>query len=109
MIHFVTVDLVDQVHAQGLGFTRQIFCFAHAPSAEDAEARVRAYLQKQQLPAIRKLHARKSVRQDAGSFTFPEQVIDLPAATLKAIYEQRGYPADWRKPGHASGLSPTPA
>lgn len=96
-IYFGTVDLHQQIHCQALGFTKQFYLYACAASEMDAESLMATWA-KANGCEVRKVVAQMAIQQDVRTYTFPEQIINLPAAVLEAEYDRREYPLSYRDP-----------
>src|SRR4051812_46716248 len=100
-IHFVTLGLSEQVHAQGLGFTSMLFAYVFAASSVEATEVARRFYEARKCKVSR-CSGREALHTDLSRFTFPEQIIDLPDEMLQLEYERRGYPTLFRVPGFRS-------
>lgn len=98
-IYFVSAFLSETIHAFGLGFTDFVNQYAYAASAEEAEQVTTAWLTSQGCKVRNaKCGTLAAVKQDANSYTFPHQIINLPQELLDPVYDRREYPAHWRDP-----------
>jgi hypothetical protein len=92
-IFFATVNLDEVIHAQALGFTSQFYEFVCANSAQEAEALVETWAKARGYKVKRvSVGDCASVQQDVNTYTFPEQIINMPQAILDAVFARRGYP-----------------
>lgn len=91
MIHFVTIHLHEQVHAQALGFTKTLYMYGWGKDPAEAGRNVMAYCQASDLKPDRISSAILSHEQDLGRFTFPEQIYGLPAAVGRLTLSRRSY------------------
>ena len=98
MIYFVTLVLSKQVHVQALGFTKMLYCYAYASSEEQANQLAALWYQQQGCAVVR-ASCSLAGRPTLSSFTFPEQIVDLPEDQLIAEFDRRGYPDSLRSPG----------
>ena len=78
MIHLITIDLQEQVHAQALGLTKTLHLYGWGRDATEAGRNVMAYCLGANLSPKRISGAIRSQKQDFDSFTFPEQIYGLP-------------------------------
>lgn len=97
-IWFVTVNLAEQVHAQALGFTKQIYLFACSPEAHSAAFICKRWAESKGMKPyeVETKHCLLAVSQDVATYTFPEQIINLPKEVLYAEYDRRKYPESFR-------------
>lgn len=99
IIWFVSINTVELVHAQGLGFTKQYYTYAFAATAAEAAELCKQWYEVKRgikcLP-IKEAACKPASQQDLGSYTFPNQIINIPEAMLTEIYDRRGYPASLR-------------
>lgn len=93
-IFFVTVYLLETVHAIGLGFTRMIFCNVCAKDAEEA-SRVAIAYRKSQGCVVDKADARYAVNQDVRRY-IASGIINLPRDIVVAEYDRKQMPAAYR-------------
>lgn len=91
MIHFITVGLVSQVHAQALGFTSTVYLFVWAVSSEAAKRLATHYLEGSGIAVRKVLSAALAVQQSPARYTFPEQIHGLPATHLSEALRGRQY------------------
>ncbi len=94
MIHFMTVYLDRQVHAQALGFTSLVFMYSWGETIEEAEAHVKAYLKGIGVGVRRLCGTAHAVKQSPRSYCFPEQICGLPNELAVEAIRAAGYPAD---------------
>ncbi|NHR04439.1 hypothetical protein HA052_04440 [Chromobacterium haemolyticum] len=99
-IWFVTVNLEEQVHVQALGFTKQIYLFACSQDAHGAAVVSTRWAESQ---GMKPFHVDVkdcllAVSQDVSTYTFPEQIINLPSEVLFAEFDRRKYPESLRVP-----------
>lgn len=104
MIYFVTIVFSQSVHAVGYGFTRTFHAYAWAQSPEDATSRATAHYESKTGVAVERAEAREALQQDIGTYTFPNQIIDVPREAVEAIWDHRKYSAELRTELFRSGL-----
>lgn len=81
IVFFLTIQIVEQVYVQPLGFTRMFFKFAYAQSEEAALALGERFCQAQSL-TVRRITLSRSLQQSLDLYLFPEQILrDRPLAT----------------------------
>lgn len=97
-IYFGTIDLNKTIHCQALGFTKQFYLYACAASQSEAEKLMETWATVKGCD-VRKVVAKMLTQQDVRTYTFPEQIINLPASLLEAEYQRRDYPSSYRSPG----------
>lgn len=79
-IYFVTVRLGVDVHVQALGFTKSVFEFAYADTAEAAQSLARQHYAKRKLP-VEMVAASYAIQQDPAQYMHPEKILrDRPFA-----------------------------
>lgn len=96
-IYFTCERLVNEVHVQGLGFTRNTYGYAYAQTPEEAEALMTLHRQHKGC-TVRKVEARLAKEQDIRRYTFLEQIVNLPVEIAMAEYVRRDYPEAWHTP-----------
>ena len=99
IIWFVSVNTVGLIHAQGLGYTKQFYAYAFAASAAEAAKLCKQWYEEKrgiQCLPIKEAACKPASQQKLASYTFPNQIINIPEAMLTEIYDQRGYPPSWR-------------
>lgn len=96
-IFFGTVDLHETIHCQALGFTKQFYLYACAESQSEAEKLMATWATSKGCK-VRKVGALVASQQNVCRYTFPEQIINLPAEVLEAEYDRRDYPLNYRDP-----------
>lgn len=94
MIHFVTVNLEQEVHAQALGFTKTVYLYGYG-SSDEAVDHVTAYLASQHLRVRKIASASKAVEQDPRRYTFPEQICGLPEDLALEAIRHKALPDGW--------------
>jgi hypothetical protein len=82
-IYCVDVRLTKQVHAQALGFTKNLYLYAWGGSASEAQETVRAYLLGNDVEVDGFNGTRPAHQQDAAKYTFPEQIHGLPTEVAR--------------------------
>jgi len=97
-IYFATVDLNEQVHMQALGFTSQFYKYVWAETSSQAEEAVALWAANQGCN-VRRVRAQSAVKQGVQTYTFPEQILNLPKEALLAEYDRREYPDALRAEG----------
>ena len=97
-IFYVDVYLNTEIHAQALGFTKNFMAYAYAKTPEEAEAVVTKWAKHRQMD-VKKVRAAPAVNQNPSTYTFPHQIINLPADILAKEYDRRNYPDCYRDPG----------
>lgn len=102
-IYFVDTRLGEEVHAQALGFTRNVMNYVYAADQGTAEQLATKWYQGKGI-AVEKSRARTAVIQDLSTYTFPHQIINLPEVDLAREYERRQYPEHFRDPGFRVSL-----
>lgn len=81
IVFFLTIQIVEQVYVQPLGFTRMFFKFAYAQSQEAALALGERFCQAHSL-TVRRITLSRSLQQSLDLYLFPEQILrDRPLAT----------------------------
>jgi hypothetical protein len=84
VIYFATVRFSEDVHAQGLGFTRLFFPYVDADNPTEAEALIRAHYASPRayavvgprgIPIVERVTMNPAKFQDLSRYTFPEQII----------------------------------
>lgn len=98
-IYWAEIWLNKDVHMIGLGFTKLFYKFVCADSATEAEAAVHQWAAAEGCDVLKVRVSRAAVKQDITTYTFPEQILNLPDEVLQAEYERREYPASWRTKG----------
>lgn len=93
-IYFVTVYLLETVHATGLGFTRMIFCSVCAKDAAEA-SRVAIAYRKSQGCVVDKADARYAVNQDVRGY-IASGIVNLPRDIVVAEYDRKQMPPAYR-------------
>ncbi|MFP3637506.1 hypothetical protein [Paraburkholderia sp. SIMBA_054] len=93
-IFYVTVSLLEAVHAGAVGFTRTVDKLVCARDAEEAERVATSYFASRQCK-VDKASARPSVRQDVRTF-IAHQIVNLPAGIVSAEFDRQGTPAEYR-------------
>lgn len=88
MIHFVSIHLTEQVHAQALGFTKTLYMYGWGKDANEAGRNVTAYCLGADLKPDRIFSTSVSQQQDPKRFTFPEQIHGLPSAVGRSVIKQ---------------------
>ena len=107
MIYFVTLFLSKQVHVQALGFTKLLYSYAYASSEDQANQLATSWYRQQGCEVVR-ASCSLANRPALSSFTFPEQIVNLPEELLIAEFDRRCYPDSLRSPGRCvSAASPT--
>ena len=91
IIYFVGVRLETEVHAQGLGFTNFIHYFCWGRNEDEAKESVRAFVIGNGV-CVKKIASCSVANQNLRSYTFPEQIIDLPEAIAVQAIQSSGYP-----------------
>ncbi len=91
IIYFVGVWLETEVHAQGLGFTNFIHYFCWGRTEGEAMESVRAFVLGNGV-SVKKVASCSVANQNLRSYTFPEQIIDLPDAIAVQAIQSLGYP-----------------
>lgn len=82
-IYWVVPKLNQEVHAGPLGFTKVLYYFVWAGSAEEASSLMNAYLIGEGLSLNRlQQPPRLALNQNLKSYYFPEQIIGLPEALI---------------------------
>lgn len=99
-IWFVTVNLNTAVHAQALGFTKQIYHYAYAVSGQVAEELVKKWAELKGFD-VKNIKSGENLAhdQDVRRYTFPHQIINLPKEDLEKEYDRREYPIALRDRG----------
>lgn len=100
-IYWVEMRFLKEVHAQALGFTKWFSKYVYANAPEEAEAAVKLWAESKEIELDRVLSCRLAKIQDYTTYTFIEQIINLPNAMLQAEYDRRGYPPSFRSPGQS--------
>lgn len=82
IVFFLTVQIVEQVYVQPMGFTRMFYKFAFAESQETALALGERFCQERNL-TVRRITLSRSVLQALDLYVYPEQILrDRPLAKL---------------------------
>lgn len=82
IVFFLTIQIVEQVYVQPLGFTRMFYKFAFAESQEAAVALGERFCWEHNLTVAR-ITLSRSVQQRLDLYVFPEQILrDRPLAKL---------------------------
>ena len=82
IIYFLTIQIVEEVYVQPLGFTRMFYKFAFAESEAIASALAQRYCQAHKLTP-RSITMSRSVQQALDLYCYPEQILrDRPLARL---------------------------
>lgn len=102
-IFFVTVYLAKTIHEIGQGFTTTTHKFVCAPDGATAAAAATKWLTGKQCE-VSKATAIEAVHQDVRTYTFPEAIVNLPRAILRAEYDRRKMPESYRDPGQYVSL-----
>lgn len=99
IIHFVTIALTRGVHVQGLGYTRQLYCYGWGKTTAEAAGNVCAYLMGGSIDtgvarvlSSKPMHGNATI-EGLRALTFPEQVYGLPTDLLEAEISARMLPA----------------
>lgn len=104
-IYWASVYLNTEVHMQALGFTKTFYKYACANSLEEAAKTVELWVIGKGLDLKKVVVERVAVNQDLRTYTFPEQILNLPADVLEAEYDRREYPESYRTPGQMVDLN----
>lgn len=97
MIFFVTLRLSEAVHAQGLGFTKTLFAYVFAATADHASHLATAWYQHKGC-VVDKASVTPALQQELRSFSMPESIINIPESLLQQEYDRRGWPDSLREP-----------
>lgn len=97
MIFFVTVRLSETVHAQGLGFTKTLYAYVWAASADHASHLSTAWYQHKGC-VVDKSSSTPALHQELRTFAMPESIINIPESMLQQEYDRRGWPDSLREP-----------
>lgn len=74
IVFFLTIQIVEQVYVQPLGFTRTFYKFAFAESQEAAMALGERFCQAHSL-TVRRITLSRSLQQSLDLYGFPEQIL----------------------------------
>ena len=103
-IYWVELYLGVQIHAVALGFTKWYSKYAYAKSADEAEQVIGVWAKQNDLQ-VERMSTRLAHEQDHRRYTFPHQIVNLPASLLAEEYDRRKYPAEMRDPGQVVSLN----
>lgn len=82
IVFFLTIQIVEQVYVQALGFTQMFYRFAFAESREAAIALGEGFCQAHGL-TVRRITLSRSLQQSLDLYVFPEQILrDRPLAQV---------------------------
>lgn len=97
-IFYVTINLTQQIYCIGYGFTKLYHKYIWAKDIDSAEKLASLWCTKQMMQ-LSSVIAIEAVSQDIKTYTFLEQVLNIPAEILQNEFQRREYPQDMRPVG----------